>query len=222
MMQSSITRSYKKVTPSIFTNEKCSELREAKFFDIQYNLDSSHLDAFDNEEKLPRMAFMDEPTDDMEKLDQEFDDEQYPLVRRQQQRQTKDPFKVANRQEQLFCCGKFGTNCLIINVLQLLYLGAVCSFGIEVFSVKQELLLMSSRDKRMPMQLKMTHASIILTNLLLVAWICAVMVPDTLIKYTVASNVSTPHFLYLILIFYFIIQVEMMKDRECIRKVIQL
>ena len=74
----------------------------------------------------------------------------------------------------------------------------------------------------MPMQLKMTHASIILTNLLLVAWICAVMVPDTLIKYTVASNVSTPHFLYLILIFYFIIQVEMMKDRECIRKVIQL
>ena len=69
MMQSSITRSYKKVTPSIFTNEKCSELREAKFFDIQYNLDSSHLDAFDNEEKLPRMAFMDEPTEDMEKLD---------------------------------------------------------------------------------------------------------------------------------------------------------
>jgi len=56
----------------------------------------------------------------------------------------------------------------------------------------------------MPMQLKMTHASIILTNLLLVAWICAVMVPDTLTKYTVASNV------------------EMMKDRECIRKVIQL
>jgi hypothetical protein len=83
---------------------------------------------------------------------------------------------------------------LIINVLQLLYLGAVCSFGIEVFSFKQELLLMSSRDKRMPMQLKLTHASIILANLLLVAWICAVMVPDTLIKYTVASNVSTLRF----------------------------
>ena len=80
----------------------------------------------------------------------------------------------------------------------------MCSFGIEVFSVRQELLMMSNRDKRMPMQLKMTHASIILTNLLLVAWICAVMVPDTLTKYTVASNV------------------EMMKDRECIRKVIQL
>jgi len=204
MMQSSIGRSYKKVTPSIFTNDKCSELREAKFFDIQYNLDSSHLDAFDNEEKLPRMPYMDEIAEDFDNLDQEFDDEQYPLVRRQQQRRTKDPFKVANKQEQLFCCGKFGTNCLIINVLQLLYLGAVCSFGIEVFSFKQELLLMSSRDKRMPMQLKMTHASLILTNLLLVAWICAVMVPDTLVKYTVASNV------------------EMMKDRECIRKVIQL
>lgn len=99
MMQSSIGRSYKKVTPSIFTNDKCSELREAKFFDIQYNLDSSHLDAFDNEEKLPRMPYMDEIAEDFDNLDQEFDDEQYPLVRRQQQRQTKDPFKVANKQE---------------------------------------------------------------------------------------------------------------------------
>jgi len=100
MMQSSITRSYKKVTPSIFTNDKCSELREAKFFDIQYNLDTSHLDAFDNEEKLPRMPYMEEPAEDIQNIDdQEFDDEQYPLVRRQQQRQTKDPFKVANKQE---------------------------------------------------------------------------------------------------------------------------
>jgi len=81
-MQSSITRSYKKVTPSIFTNEKCSELREAKFFDIQYNLDSSHLDAFDNEEKLPKMPYMEEPSAEMDNIDQEFDDEQYPLVRR--------------------------------------------------------------------------------------------------------------------------------------------
>ena len=75
------------------------------------------MDAFDNEEKLPRMAYMDEIPDTIDNIDQEFDDENYPLVRQQQQRPTKDPFKVANKQEQLFCCGKFGTNCLIINIL---------------------------------------------------------------------------------------------------------
>ena len=81
-MQNSITKSYKKVTPSIFTNDKCCELREAKYFDIQYNLDSSHVDAFDNEEKLPRMAYLDEIPENIDNLDQEFDDvEQYPLVR---------------------------------------------------------------------------------------------------------------------------------------------
>ena len=79
-----------------------------------------------------------EGEDDANDLDQEYDHERDPLVP-QQYKPATDPFKVANKQERLFCCGKFGTNCLIINLLQFLYLAALCSLAVEVVSFKQEL-----------------------------------------------------------------------------------
>ena len=95
-------------------------MRQPEHFDIEYNLDASHPDANDFGNKLPTMPYLLDNKDDDNENDMDYDNERDPLVPRQQKGSNKevtDPFKVANKQERLFCCGKFGTNCLIINLL---------------------------------------------------------------------------------------------------------
>jgi hypothetical protein len=97
----------------------------------------------------------------------------------------KDAFNIANKHENLYCCGRRGVNFLIIYTTQFFYILSILflSFGIATapFEFSQALVV---------------HIVIYIFAFIILLWMWLGLIPSILTSYTITSSI------------------EMMKDRE--------
>jgi len=111
---------------------------------------------------------------------------------------SKDPFQVNNKHERLFCCGRRGVNYLIVNTSQFMYLLTILFFAMKACTVVPDV------QDSMEDQTKLIIIGVILFfTLIILSYTWFGIVPGILTSYTITANI------------------EMMKDREMIYKVIK-
>ena len=105
----------------------------------------------------------------------------------------KDAFNIANKHENLYCCGRKGVNFLIINTVQFFFILSILFLSFAIATAPFEF----SKDL-------VAHIVILIFAIILLIWMWFGLIPSILTSYTLTTNI------------------EMMKDREQIHKVISI
>lgn len=106
-----------KLTPSMYDPKGRLQDWDIKFvlcFNNQF-ANEDNFETYDNPAKLPRLAYLKEELGESE-----------------------DPFLMLNSHESLFCCGRFGVNCLILNVFQWLLVFLMALLAININKVPDQ------------------------------------------------------------------------------------
>ena len=109
----------------------------------------------------------------------------------------KDAFRINNKHESLFCCGRRGVNYLIIASAQFFYLVTILYLAFKLTIVNQEFAAIAGDSTKITI-----HSVILAFAIILLFYIWFGIVPSMLTTFALTSNI------------------EMMKDRHCIYKVV--
>ena len=109
----------------------------------------------------------------------------------------KDAFKIANKHENLYCCGRRGVNYLILNTTQFFYILSIIFLSFAIVTAPTAFAAVSADSGKL-----VAHIIILILSILLLLWTWLRMIPSILSSYALTTNI------------------EMMKDRDNINKVI--
>jgi hypothetical protein len=112
---------------------------------------------------------------------------------------SKDPFRVNNKQEGLFCRGRVGVNKLIIASTQFFYLTTILFMAFKLATVNQEYIDLKGDSTKI-----IIHSCLLGFAVIIMLYIWLGIVPSMLTSFTITTNI------------------EMMKDRHCMHKVIAI
>ena len=109
----------------------------------------------------------------------------------------KEPYNVNNKHEDLFCCGRRGVNFLILNTAQFLYVLTILFAALKACTLYDEIEKINGDTTKI-----VVHAMLIAFGFMIafVTWFR--IIPSILTSFTITTNI------------------EMMKNKECMNKVI--
>lgn len=115
------------------------------------------------------------------------------------QRGDKEPYGINNKHENLFCCGRRGVNFLILNTSQFLYVLTILFIALKSCGLMDEISKINGDTTKI-----VVHSILIAFAFVfaLLAWFW--IIPSILTSFTITTNI------------------EMMKDRDCMHRVIQI
>lgn len=111
----------------------------------------------------------------------------------------KDPYSINNKHEALYCCGRRGVNFLILNTAQFVFILTILFISLKSCTLDKEIAEVKGDSTKTAV-----HSVLGVFALFIILYIWFISLPGILFSYAVTSNI------------------EMMKNKDCMHKVIQI
>ena len=111
----------------------------------------------------------------------------------------KEPFNINNKHEDLFCCGRRGVNFLILNTSQFLYVLTILFVALKLCMMQDEIQKINGDTTKI-----IVHSMMIAFGMMIAIAVWFMIIPSILTSFTMTTNI------------------EMMKNKECMHKVISI